>query len=351
MASRAVVTRLAFAGAGRISAVHGLAAQVLGVPVDLVASRHPTRAAERAAQLGARAVGYDDLPGGADVVVVSTPPARHAADALAAVRAGAGAIVEKPLATTLAAADELVAADDAAGGGRVGYAENLAFSPLVLRACSIARSIGPLRHVEARMLQGRPDWGDFLTEGWGGGVLFDLGAHPLALVLLLADAGPGGTDHVERVRGRLEGEADVPVDTYAEVTLTFASGLHARVETSWRDRTEVVDLQAASDDGVVRAELLPTLGLEHNGVGLSLPPPRPGLVDDRLDRFGYVQQLDDLLADLDDRRAPEVGARFGRAVLELTCAAYASAGTDSSEVAIPFEGRRDATPLELWRGG
>ena len=343
------MTRLAFAGAGRISAVHGLAAQVLGVPVELVASRHPERAAERAAQLGARAVGYDELPGEADVVVVSTPPARHVTDALAALRAGAAAIVEKPLATTLAAADELVEADEA-GGGRVGYAENLAFSPIVLRACSIARSIGPLRHVEARMLQGRPDWGDFLTEGWGGGVLFDLGAHPLALVLLLADAGPGGTDRVERVRGRLEGEADVPVDTYAEVTLTFASGLHARVETSWRDRTDVVDLQAASDEGVVRAELLPTLGLEHNGAGLALPPPRPGLVDDRLDRFGYVQQLDDLLADLGERRPPEIGARFGRAVLELTCAAYASAGADAAEVALPFEGRRDATPLELWRG-
>jgi predicted dehydrogenase len=343
------VTRLAFAGAGRISAVHGLAAQALGVPVDLVASRHPERAAQRAAQLGARAVGYDDLPGGTDVVVVSTPPARHVPDALAALHGGAGAIVEKPLATTLAAADQLVDGDEA-GGGRIGYAENLAFAPVVLRACSIARSIGPLRHVEARMLQGRPDWGDFLTEGWGGGALFDLGAHPLAVVLLLADAGPGGTDRVERVRARLEGEDDVPVDTYAEVTLTFASGLHARVETSWRDRADVVDLQAASDDGVVRAELLPTTGLEHNGAGLPLPAPRPGLVDDRLDRFGYVQQMDDLLADLGDRRTPEIGARFGRAVLELTCAAYASAGTGSSEVPIPFEGRRDATPLELWRG-
>ena len=86
------------------------------------------------------------------------------------------------------------------------------------------------------MLQGRPDWGDFLTEGWGGGVLFDLGAHPLALVLLLADAGAGRP----RPGGRGPGPAWRAPTTWRSTstpmsTLTFASGLHARVETSWRD--------------------------------------------------------------------------------------------------------------------
>ena len=102
------------------------------------------------------------------MVVVATPPARHASDALAALAAGAAVIVEKPLATTLAEADALVEAA-AADGDRLGYAENLAFAPIVIRAVSMVRTLGPLRHVDARMLQGRPDWGDFLTEDWGGG--------------------------------------------------------------------------------------------------------------------------------------------------------------------------------------
>ena len=344
------MTRLAFAGAGHISVVHGLAAAALpGVTVTQVASRRPEHAAERAAQLGARACRYDELPGDADVVVVSTPPDRHVPDALAALSAGAAVVVEKPLATTLAAADELVAADEAAGH-RTGYAENLAFAPIVLRASSLTRGLGPLRHVDARMLQSRPGWGDFLTEGWGGGVLFDLGPHPLAVVLLLADAGPDGNDRVERVRARLDGEPDVPVDTHAEVDLTFASGLHARVEVSWRDPVAVLDFQAASDDGVVRGELLPHVALEHDGHGLALPPLRADAADGRLDQFGYLGQLDDLLADFADGRPPDMGPRFGRLVLEIVCAGYASAGRGSAEVSVPFDGSRDATPLQLWRG-
>ena len=37
-------------------------------------------------------------------------------------------------------------------------------------------------------------------------------------------------------------------------------------------------------------------------------------------------------------------------VLDVGCAAYASAGAGGTEVPLPFSGRRDRTPLELWRG-
>ncbi len=342
---------MALAGAGHISVVHALAAQALdGVMVGPVASRTPARAAERAGQVGGRAVTYDELPAGADVVVVATPPSRHGLDARAALAAGAAVIVEKPIATTLADADALVDAS-AANAGRLGYAENLAFAPIVIRAASLVRAMGPLRHVDARMLQGRPDWGDFLTEGWGGGVLFDLGVHPLALVLLLADAAPGGTDRVVEVRAHLEGAPDLAVDVYADVHLTFASGLVARVETSWRDAQPTLDFQAASDDGVVRAELMPYPALERNGEAMALPGARTGVSDPRLDQFGYVTQLEDFLADFAQGRTPEVGAQFGRLVLEIVCAGYASAGDDERPVVVPFAGPRDLTPLELWRRG
>jgi predicted dehydrogenase len=342
------VTSLAFAGAGHIAIVHGLAAQAAGIDVRAVASRTDARAAQLADALRARPCAYADLPAGADVVLISTPPAQHAGDALAALAAGSAAIVEKPLATTLADADRLVEADEGAGH-RVGYAENLAFAPAVLSACSIAQSMGPLRHLDARMLQGRPDWGDFLTESWGGGVLFDLGAHPLALVLLLADAGPEGRDAVTAVRARIEGEPDVPVDTYADVTLTFASGLSARVEASWRDRQAVLDAQAASDDGVVRTELRPAIAVERDGQPLALVAPRDG-IDPRLEQFGYLGQLESFVDDFATGQPPLIGAAFGRLVLEITCAAYASAAAGGTPIDLPFTGPRDRTPLQLWRG-
>ena len=185
-----MATTVAFAGSGRITVAHGLALQALGgVKVLAVASRDPAHAAERAGQMHAAACGYDDLPAGADVVIVATPPARHAADVVHALGRGASVIVEKPLCTTLAEADALVAAAGPGGGG-VGYAENLAFAPVIERALEITSGLGELRHLEVRALSNRPNWGDFLRArlGWWGAVRSRCApvGHRLA-----GDPGPG----------------------------------------------------------------------------------------------------------------------------------------------------------------
>lgn len=334
---------VAFAGAGWIAAVHGYAVgHIPGLTITKVASRDPVRAAEAAGRVGAEATTYDELPGGAAGVVICTPPARHASQTLAAVAAGAGVLVEKPLCTTLAEADDLVAAEQA--GGLIAYAENLVHSPIVRQALEHTAQIGPLDLLEVRARQSRPTWGDFLTAGWGGGVLFDLGVHPLAIALLMArPATP------LEVRATLEGADDHPVDEHAEVLLRFDNDLVARLIASWRaDDTPTWDAQASSPDGVVRLELLPHLLLERNGVVV----PQPGLpegVPRQLEELGYLPQMEAFALDLRDGRRPELGAAFGRSVLDVTCAAYASAGADGEWVALPFEGPRDRTPLELWR--
>ncbi|MGZ4729444.1 MAG: Gfo/Idh/MocA family protein [Acidimicrobiales bacterium] len=346
------MTSLAFAGAGRITVVHGLAARAVdGLAVTRVASRSPATAQERAGQVGATACRYEDLPAGADVVLVATPPARHAADALQAIGAGAKVIVEKPLATTLAQADALVEAS-AGAGHALGYAENLAFAPIVVAAVALAGELGPLRHVEVSALQGRPDWGGFLEAAWGGGALFDLGVHPIAVALLLArahDGGrPDGGGRVVSVRADLRGADDIEVDEQARMWITFASGLVATVEASWASDQQVWDLQAAGDTGVVRAELVPHLLLERDGEPVALPPLPAGADIPQIHQFGYVAQLEDLLRDFAHGREPVMSAAFGREVLELVCAAYASAGRGGQEVPLPFDGPRDRTPLELW---
>jgi len=235
------MTSLAFAGAGRITMVHGLAVrEVDGLTVTRVASRTPATAQERAGQVGATACRYEDLPGGADVVLVATPPSRHAADALQAIRGGAEVIVEKPLATTLAEADALVEAS-AAAGHALGYAENLAFAPIIVAAVARAAELGPLRHVEVRALQGRPDWGGFLQAEWGGGALFDLGVHPIAVALLLARADDPAAGRVVSVHAELTGADDIDVDEAARMSITFASGLVATVEASWASDQQLWD--------------------------------------------------------------------------------------------------------------
>ncbi|MBK9181144.1 MAG: Gfo/Idh/MocA family oxidoreductase [Acidimicrobiales bacterium] len=331
---------LALAGGGFMATVHGLAARNLGLPVVAVAGRDPERAAVLASRLGARACRTADLPAGADVVIVATPPASHVELALAALEAGAGVVVEKPLCTSLADADRLVEAEQRLP--RVGYAENLAFAPVVVRAVEEAASLGPLHHLEVRAVQGRPTWGAFLTRDWGGGALFDLGVHPLAVALLLARPAPPVA-----VAARLEGAADHPTDEHAEVDLTFASGLRARVVASWASPSQAWDLQAASGSGVVRAELLPAPSLERNGEPVGLPAATADPV--LLEQYGYVGQLHAFADDITLGRRPWPDAAFGREVLDVVCGAYASAAAGGAAVPLPFEGPRDRTPLELWR--
>jgi len=343
---RAGVTTLAFAGAGHISAVHGLAAQATAnVTITKVASRTPARAAERAEQMGAQAATYADLPGGADVVLVCTPPAEHVADVIQALQGDAAVIVEKPMTTTLDDADRLVEAA-AARGGAVGYAENLAFAPVVVKARAMIGQLGPIHHLDVRVLQERPNWGDFLTDVWGGGVLFDLGPHPIAVAMLLA--APARPVHVV---GHLAGATDIAADEHAEITIKFDSGLAARVVVSWREPSRdarVWDLQAASASGVLRMELVPDPGLEIDGEPVALPAPRSDLPSPRLEQMGYTGQLETFIADFAAGREPEMSAAFGRDVLEVICAGYSSAGNGGRPIALPFTGHRHRTPQQLW---
>jgi predicted dehydrogenase len=338
------VSTLALAGAGWVTAVHALAAAAVdGVDVSLVASRHEASAARRARQTGATPCRYEDLPGGADAVLVATPPALHRREAERAVAGGALAVVEAPLAATLADADAIVALADR---GRVAYAENLVHSPAVTRAVETCRRIGALTHLEVRFAQGRPEAGtDRFDPAWGGGALFDLGVHALAVALLLA--APARVVAVEADLGRHE---DLAVDDDGSITLSFDTGLRASVRATWRAAAATWDAQAASATSAVRLELVPEPSVELNGAALKLPPAPPGLATDQLHHLGFVGQMAALDDDIALARAPTVGPAFGRLVLDVLCAAYTSARTGASE-AVPFTGRRDRTPHQLWRAG
>ena len=250
-----------------------------------------------AARAGAVACGYEDLPAGADVVVVCSAPQCHATHALHAVGAGARVVVEKPLCTTLADADLLVES-----GGAIGYAENLAYAPIVQRFIAEVHDIGALRHLEVRAVQSRPTWGEFLTRDWGGGALFDLGVHPLAVAMLAAD------EPTVSVSADLQGADDHPTDEHAEVALTFASGLRATVVSSWRGgAVPQWDAQIASDTEAVRAELLPGLLLERDGEPIALEPATTEVP--QLEQYGYTGQLEAFLVAFEGGSAPLMDAR------------------------------------------
>jgi predicted dehydrogenase len=336
------VQRLALCGAGMISHAHSAAAAHLGIPVVAVASRTSERREERARQLRARPVAYEDLPAGADLVIVATPPGHHFDHTVHCLERGAGVLVEKPLVTTLNEADRLVMIAQRYGH-RVHYGENLAYAPGVRRWISHIAEVGPLEHFSVRFEQSAPTWGDFLLPHWGGGVLFDLGVHPVALAVLSARAAHAG--EVVAVTCTLRGD---PVDEWAELTLILDSGLTISVMVSWiGPSTPQWTLQASSATEALVLELQPDVTLERSGEIVALPEPRthPAM----LDTLGYTDQLRACRADLEEARTPWMSVDFGRWILEIVCAAYVSAGREGARIAVPSGCDRFTTPLHLWR--
>ena len=256
---------LALAGEGDISAVHAMAAAALG----------DVRVVERAE--------------GADVVFVCSEVTSRTADALEALGRGAAVILEKPLGSLLEA-DQLVAVAET--GGWIAYGENLAHAPVVVEALARLPALGEPHHLEVRATQAEQTWGE------------------VAAALLLADRAP-----VSSV------SATSFDDERAELSITFESGLTARIESAWRhDATPVWDFQVASATGVLRGELLPAPSLEHNGDPVALPPLRSRGVPPRLEQYGYLDQLRSLLADFRAGRPPSVDVGFGRTVLAVVAA-------------------------------
>ena len=325
-----------------ISGAHAMAAHVLGMPVVAVASRSQEKSTERAKQLNATAVEYAQLPSGADIVIVATPPAQHFDHAVYSLQRGAAVVVEKPLAYTLNEADRLVSHAEQYGQ-KLLYAENLAYAPIVHAFIKRAVSIGSVTHMSFRTVQSLPAWGDFTTAEWGGGALFDLGVHPIAIAVLVGRA--IGAGEVVAVSAKLDGEI---TDTHAELELTFTNGLTASVVSSWQgSETPEWNFQVASDQGVVRAELMPHLVLEHNGEEVALPTPTAPIPF--IQQFGYTGQLQAFADDLANHTIPFMDIAFGRWMMEIVCAGYVSARENSAEVAVPSGCDRFTAPLQLWK--
>jgi len=136
-------------------------------------------------------IARDDI----DIIDVCTPGRMHAEVAIAALEAGKHVIVEKPMANSLAEAEAMVAAFDAAG--KRGQHAIVNFNYRRVPAIALAKKfiddgrIGSIHHVRGAYLQ---DWLNdpqspmswrLRKEDAGSGALGDLGSHITDLVLHL----------------------------------------------------------------------------------------------------------------------------------------------------------------------
>jgi UDP-N-acetyl-2-amino-2-deoxyglucuronate dehydrogenase len=172
--------RVALVGCGRISRNHFEAIErVEGLELSAVCDVVPERAAAAAERLGVPAfTSYERMlaEGDFDAVAICTPSGLHPQHGIMAARAGKHVISEKPMAISLAAADELVQACDAAGVQLFVVKQNRLNAPVQLLKRAIDRGrFGRLYMANCTVRWTRPQ--EYYDQApWRGTWEFDGGA-------------------------------------------------------------------------------------------------------------------------------------------------------------------------------
>ena len=171
-----------------------------------------------------------------DVVDVCMPNFLHKAVALKAFEKGRHVISEKPLATTIEDAEEMVAAAEKAGK-QLFYAEDWLFAPALNKALSIVKEggIGEQKYIRARECHNGSHSPFAQTIKFcGGGAMTHLGVHPVCFMLALKDfkwteltaMTSGGLDK-NLIHDKMEGE------DWGVVVIKFADGTVATLESNY----------------------------------------------------------------------------------------------------------------------
>ena len=240
-----------------------------GVRLAAVCSRDSERRAQAMQRYGAsRAVAdWRDLLDAPDIAAVDicTPHPQHAEIACAFLRAGKHVLCEKPLATSVAEAEAMVAA--AAGSGAILMPfHNMRLAAAPNRVISLVRAgrIGRPRLIRGVMAHGGPDARDparrwFLEAAAGGGALLDLGPHLFDLSAAVMG------EPACRLRATVVRAPQLEVERDGLVEVEFRDSAIAQLTVSWSmSAARETSLVVQGETGTVRMCLLQT------------PPPAPG---------------------------------------------------------------------------
>ncbi len=345
--------RTAVIGCGKIGQTQAEALRLLPESEFVAVCDSDRRRAEAFAARH-EAAPYTDVPemirtSAVEAVCICTPHPAHAGPAVAAARAGAHVLVEKPLAASLDDCDAILAAARENG--------------VLLGVISQRRWYEPVRRMQAAIAAGkigRPVLGGFTMYSWrdeayyrsdpwrgrwdteGGGVLINQSPHMIDLLLWLMD------DHVTEVSGYWANlnHPYVEVEDTAVAILRFARGGLGSIVTSLSQRPGIhtkVHIHGSNGSSV---------GVETDrgatfiaGMSTIAEPPLNDLwtipgeerlleqfqAEDRARFAGldpvthyHALQIADFLQAIRHGRAPAVGGEDGRAVVAVIEAIYRS---------------------------
>lgn len=239
----------------------------------------------------------DQLFTWADAIDVCTPTPTHADLALKAIAAGKAVLVEKPLATNLEQAAQIVKAADAA---RVPLAvgQVVRYFPEFRTANRLVTEgkLGKPAAVRMRRGGGAPKSEWFLDHTQSGGILVDLAVHDFDWLRWTLG-------EVSHLFARSVGAKTNRGPDYALTTLTFDSGAVAHVESSWMDPAGGrVTLEVCGSEGMIQFDSRQAAIVRtSNAGGTRLESPLSGSDDP------YRRQMADFVGALDTGKAKVTG--------------------------------------------
>jgi predicted dehydrogenase len=295
--------RLAVVGIGHLGRHHArILAALDDVQLVAVVDTVAQRAAEAAATSGARALtDFKAIVGHVDAAIVAVPTELHRDIATPLLEAGIAVLAEKPMARSLAEADEMIAVAQASRATlAVGHTER--YNPAVTAVLPLVTSP---KFIEVHRL------GVFPERSLDIDVVFDLMIHDLDIILSLVRSEVSSIEAV-----------GVPVLTpkydIANARLRFASGCIANVTASRISRDRVRKIRFFQPDAYLSIDyaaqevegwrLVRRDGARPAIEGGQLPVAR----DEPLKR-----ELVDFISAVRDRRKPLVDGEAGRRALAL----------------------------------
>jgi len=338
-----------------------------GYRVVAVCDQSETRLAKAAETFHARPYG-DGLSLIADpevqLVVVAVPGQLHKPLTIAALEAGKHVVVEKPMAVTLADAEEMCAAAERTGRVlTVFHNRRWDRDYLMVKALVQGGVLGELLTLDSRVMTYGPAWATYgvpefdpawrTKAAYGGGFMADWAPHLLEQTLDLTGEWPASVTC--QLRSHLWA---TEVEDYFYLRLTFSSGLLVTLEGSNNARIPLPRWFVVGREGTLVADGAwgrwtdmrirnTTTGMTMDLVPQDVGPSSGGRaydVGEELSAFFYG----DLAEALATGRPPAINAQRGRDVMAILEAARHSNATGQT---VTLEARRSGGAGEQGSGG
>jgi len=242
-----------------------------------------------------------------DAISICTPTVTHAKIALAAIEAGKHVLVEKPMTSTVAEAERLIAASEKAGVKlTVGFVER--FNPGVIEALRLVGEgkIGDVILARAHRVSRYP------LRISDVGVVKDLAIHDADIVRQLFGEEP---ETVYATAGNLVHS----FEDYANIILRFPGNRSAFIETNWLTPHKIRRLILTGSEGLITVEFITQEVTVEDDEGSYTPFLQP--------REPLTLELESFVEAILKDKPPAVSGEDGLRALRICEAALESART------------------------